>query len=90
MQALMAQSNARPTGEQDIAGSIPAGSDNNFSLRLIMNYFLDWTWNIYLIDREIFSKVIYSLPLIKKAGQFLVKECAQVLDKACPEKSVVR
>ena len=90
MQASMAQSDARPTGDQDIAGSIPTGSDNNFSLRLIMNYFLDWTWNIFLIDREIFSKVIYSLPLIKKAGQFLVKEYAQVLDKAWPEKSVVR
>ena len=38
----MAQSDARPSGDQnlEVAGSIPAGSCNILSWRLIMNYFL--------------------------------------------------
>ena len=46
----MAQSDARPTGDEEAAGSIPAGSGNSLS------------W----IDHEIFSVVIFSLPLIQE------------------------
>ena len=35
----MAQSDARPTGDQKVAGSIPTGSGNILSWRLIMKYF---------------------------------------------------
>ena len=38
--ALMAQSVARPSGDQEIAGLIQAGSGNILSCRLIMKYFL--------------------------------------------------
>ena len=34
--ASVPQSNARPTGDQEVAGSIPAGSGNSLSWRLIM------------------------------------------------------
>ena len=44
--ASVAQSDANPTGDQEVAGSIP-GPSNNLS-----------------IDHEIFSTVIFSLPLI--------------------------
>ena len=37
---LVVQLNARPTGDQEIAGSIPAGSGNILSCRLITKYFL--------------------------------------------------
>ena len=36
----MAQSDARPTGDQEVAGSSPVGSGNILSWRLIMKYFL--------------------------------------------------
>ena len=36
----MAQSDARPTGDQDVAGSIPPGFGNILLMRLIMKYFL--------------------------------------------------
>ena len=61
--ALVAQLDARPTGDQEVTGSIPAGSATFFRG--------DWSWNIFLA-------VILSLPLIKKGScQFLVKECTQ-------------
>ena len=36
----VAQSDARPTGDQEVAGSIPAGPGIILSWRLIMKYFL--------------------------------------------------
>ena len=39
MLASLSQSDARPTGDQEVAASIPAGSSNVFSWRLIMKYF---------------------------------------------------
>ena len=38
--ATMAQSDVRPTGDQEVTDSIPTGSGNIFSWRLIMKYFL--------------------------------------------------
>ena len=38
--ALVAHSDARSTGDQGVAGSIPAGTGNILSRRLIMEYFL--------------------------------------------------
>ena len=38
--ASMAQLDARPTGDQEVAGSIPAGPSNILSWLLIMKYFL--------------------------------------------------
>ena len=38
--ALVAQSDARPTGDQEVAGSTPTKVGNIRSLRLIMKYFL--------------------------------------------------
>ena len=54
----------RPTGDQEAAGSTPAEVGN----------VLSWRLN----DHEIFSTVIFSLPLIQE-GQLSVsaKECAQ-------------
>ena len=46
----MAQLDTRPTGDQEVAGSIPAGSEYSF----------------VEIDHEIFSSVILSLPLIQE------------------------
>ena len=40
MLALVAQSYVHPTGDQEVAGSIPAGFGNILSWRLIMKYFL--------------------------------------------------
>ena len=60
----MAQSDARPTGVQKVAGSSPAWSGNILSSG---------------IDHELFSTVILSLPLIQGHCQFLTKECAHVL-----------
>ena len=37
---LVAQSDVRPTGDQEVAGSIPAMSGNILSCRVIMKYFL--------------------------------------------------
>ena len=39
-EASVAQSDACPTGDQNAASSIPAGSGNILSWRLIMKYFL--------------------------------------------------
>ena len=67
----------RPTGDQEVAGSIPAGSDNILSWRLIMKYFL---------------RSFSPFRRFKKGScHFLAKECAQVLvkrleDRACPGK----
>ena len=53
----MTQLDARPTGEQEVTGSTPAGSGNNtLSLRF---------------DHEIFSTVSFSIPLIQE-GQLSV------------------
>ena len=60
----MAQMDACPTGDQEVVGSIPAGSDNILSWRLI----------------EIFSKVILSLPLIQEGQLSVSgKKYAQIL-----------
>ena len=56
--ALVAQSDACLTGDQEVAGSIPTWSGNIPSWRLIMKYFL-------------VSTVILSLPLIQE-GQLSV------------------
>ena len=77
----VAQSDERPTGDQEIAGSIPDGSGNILSWRLTMKYF-----------RPSFSL----FRCFKKCScQFLSKICAQVLvnhveDYACPGKIVVK
>ena len=52
----MAQLDARPTGDQEVAGSIPAEVGHILSLE---------------IDHEILSTVIFSLPLIQE-GQLSV------------------
>ena len=65
MPASMAQSDARPTGDQEVVGSVPIWSNIIFSWRLIMKCCL-----------RLFSP----FRLFKEgSGQFLVKECAQVL-----------
>ena len=38
--ALMAESDAHPTGYQEVVGSVPSGSGNILSWRLILKYFL--------------------------------------------------
>ena len=53
----------RPTGDQEVAGSTPAGVGNILSWRLIMKYF-----------RRSFSPFRW---FKKGSCQFLVKECAQ-------------
>ena len=63
--ASVAQSDACPTGDQEVTGSIPAGSANILSWRLIMKYFLLW-----------FSPFCW---FKKGSCQSLAKECAQVL-----------
>ena len=60
----MAQSDALPTGNQ-VMSSIPDGSGNILSWRLIMKYFL-WLFSLFHQFR-------------KGSCQFLTKECAQVL-----------
>ena len=58
---LVAQSYARPTNDQKVAGLIPAGSRNIF----------------VVIDHEIFSMFFSPFCLFKKGScQFLTKECA--------------
>ena len=60
--ALVALSDSRPTGDQEVAGSTTAG----------------WQHSFIKIDHEIFSMVILTLPLIKKGScQFVAKEYAQ-------------
>ena len=46
----MAQVDARPTGDQEVAGSTPAA----------------WQHSFFGIDHEIFSTVILSLPLVQE------------------------
>ena len=59
----VAQLDARPTGDQEVAGSAPAEVGNILSWRLIMKYF---------------SRSFSPFRWFKKGScQFLVKECAQ-------------
>ena len=61
----MAQLDAHPTGDQEVAGSTPACSATFFR-------------GDPRCDHEIFSMVILSLLLIQEGQcQFLAKECAQ-------------
>ena len=60
---LVAQLDARPTGDQEVAGSTPAKVGNILSWRLIMKYFL-----------RSFSPFRW---FKKGSCQFLAKECAQ-------------
>ena len=62
---MVAQSDARPTGGQDVTGSSPTGSGNILSWKLIMKYFLRWS------SPSADSK--------RAVCPFLVKECAHVL-----------
>ena len=64
--ASVAQSDMRPIGDQEVAGSIPASSGNVLSWRLIMKYFL----RSFCLFRW----------FKKDSRQFLVKEFEQVLD----------
>ena len=61
--ALVARLDARPTGDQEVAGSTPAKVGNILWWRLIMKYFL-WSLSPF----RWFKKGIC---------QFLAKECAQ-------------
>ena len=61
--APVAQLDARPTGDQEVAGSTPAEVGNILSWRLIMKYFL-----------RSFSPFRW---FKKGSCQFLAKECAQ-------------
>ena len=61
--ASVAQLDARPTGDQEVAGSTPAEVGNILSWRLIMKYFL-----------RSFSPFRW---FKKGSCQFLAKECAQ-------------
>ena len=63
MPASVAQLDARPTGDQEVAGSTPAEVGNILSWRLIMKYFL-----------RSFSPFRW---FKKGSCQFLAKECAQ-------------
>ena len=59
----MAQLDARPTGDKEVAGLTPAEIGNIFFVE---------------IDHEIFSTVILSLPLIQEVQLSVSgKECAQ-------------
>ena len=61
--ASVAQLDARPTGDQEVAGSTPTEVGNILSWRFIMKYFL-----------RSFSPFRW---FKKGSCQFLVKECAQ-------------
>ena len=61
--ASVVQLDARPTGDQEVAGSTPAEVGNILSWRLIMKYFL-----------RSFSPFRW---FKKGSCQFLAKECAQ-------------
>ena len=63
--ALVAQSDARPAGDQEVAASIPTGSGNIHFERLIMKYFL-WSFSPFHWFK-------------KGSCQFLAKEFTQVL-----------
>ena len=57
--ASVAQSNARPTGDQEVAGSILAGSGNVlFSWRLIIKYFYGYSGNV-LFSWRLIIKYFY-------------------------------
>ena len=76
----MAQSDAHPTGDQEVAGSIPAGYGNILPWRLIMKYF--------------YGHSLPSADARRAVLSFLAKECAQVLETSnrglsLPRKSVV-
>ena len=62
MFASLCSSDARPTGDQEVAGSTPAGSATFFCGDLIMKYF---------------STVILFSQFKKGSCQFQVKECTQ-------------
>ena len=61
--ASVAQFDARPTGDQEVAGSTPAEEGNILSWRLIMKYFLR-SFSLFRWFK-------------KGSCQFLAKECAQ-------------
>ena len=61
--ASVAQLDARPTGDQEVAGLIPAKVGNILSWRVIMKYFL-WSFSPFRRFK-------------KGSCQFLAKECAQ-------------
>ena len=61
----MAQLAACPTGDQKVAGLVPAGSGNTLSWRWFMKYFL-WSFSPFHCFK-------------KGSCQCLAKECAQVL-----------
>ena len=63
--ASVTQSYARPTGDQEVAGSILAGSRNILPWRLIMKYFL-WSFSPFRYFK-------------KDSCQFLANGSAQVL-----------
>ena len=70
----MAPSNARTIGDQEIAGSIRAGSGNILSWKMIVNYFL---------------RSLSTFRWFKTGSyQFLAKECAQELVKRLENKPV--
>ena len=77
--ALVAHLDERPTGDQEVAGLIPACSGN--ILLISFDGF----------NCEIFSTIILSLPLIQE-GHLSVsaKECAQVLVLNLHSKNMVR
>ena len=62
----MAQLDTHPTGDQEVAGLIPAGSGNILLWRLFMKYFQRVSF-----VHEIFSTVILFLPLFQE-GQLSV------------------
>ena len=66
--ASVAQSDAHPTVDKEVAGSIPTWSSNILLWRLIMKYFL-WSFSLFCWFK-------------KDSCQFLVKECAQVLNRS--------
>ena len=73
--ASLAQLDAWLACDQKVAGSIPAGSGNILSWRLIIKYSLR-------SDHEIFTMVIFFFHWFKEGScQFLANECAQVLGK---------
>ena len=56
--AVFVESDAHPTGDQEVVGSIPAMTGNIF--------FVVIDHEIFSTDHEIFSMVILSLPLIQE------------------------
>ena len=48
--ALVAQLDARPTGDQEVTGFIPAGCSNSLWWRLIMKYFVLPVLSLLLIQ----------------------------------------